>query len=158
MAEIDEKIKNDLEKSYRTTFIIVFIQIISTIALTVFGWFFATITDNSVSERAISLMWATVVLLFVASFILRRVLFSWERVKKSARLKGISGLLLALQNNTVFIGLIGVIISIIGFLIATLSGNKLEILRAGVVALVVFLFNFPRKAIWQKVVSSLNES
>lgn len=99
-------------------------------------------------------MWVTIILLVVASFVLRRVLFSWERFKKSARQER---LLIALQNSTVFLGLIGVIIAIIGFLVATLSGNKFEMLRVGAVALVVFLFNYPRKPIWQKIVAYLEK-
>lgn len=155
MSEINEKVANDLEKVYQTTSIIVSIQIFSTIILIIFGWFFAAITDISVSERAISLMWGTIILLVVVSFILRRVLFSMERLKQNAQSKK---LFIALQNNTVFLGLIGVIIAIIGFLVATLSGNKFEILRAGVVSLVVFLFNFPRKIFWQKIVFYLEGS
>jgi hypothetical protein len=146
---------NNLEKIYRTTSIIVLIQIASSVGLIIFGWFFAAVTDNSVSQRAISLLWAFIILLLIGSFVLRRVLFSWERLQKSARQ---SRLLLALQNSTVFIGLIGIIIAIFGFLAASLSGNKFEILRAGVISLVVFLFDFPRKTIWQKIVAQLEGS
>jgi hypothetical protein len=39
-----------------------------------------------------------------------------------------------------------------GVLISSLSGNKLEILRALIAALLDFIFNFPRKTIWQEVV------
>ena len=154
MGENNEKITNDWEKTFRTTSIIVLIQMFSTIVLIIFGWFFAAMTDNSVSQRAISLLWGMIILLVVGSFILRRVLFSWQRLQQSRRQ---NRLLVTLQNNTVFLGLLGVIIAISGFLVATLSGNKFEMLRAGAVALVVFLFNFPRKTIWQKIVAHLEK-
>jgi uncharacterized membrane protein YfcA len=146
--------KNSWEKSYQTTLIIVLIQIFATIVLIIFGWFFSTFTDNSVSSRAISLLWLSIILLVIASFVLRRVFFSIERLRKSAEQKNLS---LALQNNTVFIGLVGVIIAILGFLVATLSGNKFEMLRAGAVSLVVFIFNFPRKSVWQKIIAYLEK-
>lgn len=152
MDELSEKFGENLEKIYQTTSIILLIQIFSTISLIIFGWFFASITDNSVNPSAISLLWVAIVILIIVSFVLRRVLFSWKFLRKSAQQQK---LLIALQNSTVFIGLIGVIIAIIGFLVATLSGNKFEILRAGAIALVVFWFNYPRKTVWQKIVANL---
>lgn len=155
MNEITEISKVELEKCYRTTSVIVIILIVSTLVLTGLAWFLAANVDNSVTQSAITAIWLTIISLTVLSFVLRRVLFSIERLKRTVRQGGNSGLLLSLQNKTVFLCLIGIIIAIFGFLVATLSGNKFEMFRAEAVALVVFLFNFPRKTVWQRVIASL---
>lgn len=157
MNETAETNSNELEKSYKTTSVIVIILIVSTLALIGIAWFLAANVDNSVTDRALSALWVTIILLVVTSFVLRRVLFSRERLKQTFLQRGRSGLILSLQNKTVFLCLIGEIIAIIGFLVATLGGNKFEMFRAGAVALVVFLFNFPHKTVWQRVITNLEK-
>lgn len=158
MGEIITTIQNELDKRYQTTFRIVVILIFSALVLIVASSFLTAYIDNSVTDTAISALWISIILLTVLSFILRRILFSWSNLQKTAEQKGSLGLLAVIQNNTVFLCLIASIIAVIGFLVTILSGNKLEAFRAGIVVLMVFLFNFPRKAIWQKIVDSLGNS
>jgi hypothetical protein len=82
-------------------------------------------------------------------------LYNWERLKDAAILKGISGLLQILQKNAVLLGAMAELVTILGVVIAFLSGNRWEILRAGAVSLVVFAIIFPRKSVWTKIVSGL---
>lgn len=152
MVESNEKNSNNWEQVFQTTSWIVLVQIIITLVLIVLGWFFATSIDNSVNQRAISLMWMTIILFVIGSFVLRRILFSQKYLEKSVQE---NKLLLTLQTNTVFLSLIGILIAIIGFLIASLSGNKFEILRAGAISLLIFIFNFPRRPVWQNIVGQL---
>jgi len=93
----------------------------------------------------------------VGSFILRRMFFNWERLKNIALLKGISGLFGTLQRNSILLGAFGVIVAVLGFAISTFSGNSSDMLRAGAIALVVFLINFPRKKVWKTIVSNLGK-
>lgn len=157
MNQILEQNQKELNSRYRTTAIIVGIQIFSTVLLIVVAWFLAARTDNSITQEAVSALWMMVLFVAVGTFILRRFLFSWERLKNTALLKGISKLILTLQTNTIILCAFAEIIAIIGFLVATLSGNKFEMFRAGAVALIVFLLNFPRKSVWEKVVTNLEK-
>lgn len=149
MNEIEENIKNNFEAVYKTTTIIALIQIFASLILIIFGWFYSAYRDNSVNQKAIPILWFLVISFVILSFILRRVLFSRKRLLESSRQIGV---LSDLQNTTAILIFLGLIITLFGFLIGSLSGNKLEILRAGLAALVVFIFNFPRKTIWQKIV------
>lgn len=158
MSETITTIQNELDKRYQTTSRIVVILIISALVLIGASWVLTAYIDNSVTDTAISALWISIILLAVLSFVLRRVLFSWSKLRKIAEQKGSFGVLVTIQNNTVFLCLIAAIIAVIGFLVTILSGNKLEAFRAGIVVLMVFLFNFPRKAIWQKIVDSLGNS
>ncbi|HVE55572.1 MAG TPA: hypothetical protein VNB22_02015, partial [Pyrinomonadaceae bacterium] len=72
-------------------------------------------------------------------------------------LKGVSGLLRTLQRNSVILGIFALVVSFVGFLISSFSGNSSDMFRAGVIALVVFLINFPRKKVWKTIVSNLEK-
>lgn len=143
-----------LEKRYRISVIAVAVQILIMLVLTVIAWFVITYSNNDISEQANVALWATILLIAAGSFVLRRMLFSWERLKSVALLKGIPGLLDNLQANTILLGALGEVVAIMGFLVAVLSGNKFEMLRAGAISLIVFLMNFPRRAVWQKILAS----
>lgn len=155
MNRISEINRAEMEKRYRVTSAIVLIQILSTIILIAAAWFIAQKMDNSITEQAIWSLWIMVLFIALGTFALRRFLFSWERLKNIALLKGVKNLISTLQTNTIILSALAEIIVIIGFLVATLSGNKFEMFRAGAVALIVFLLNFPRKSIWEKIVANL---
>ncbi|MDQ3802212.1 MAG: hypothetical protein M3384_22530 [Acidobacteriota bacterium] len=142
-----------LEKRYRTSMLAVSVQILIMLALTVAAWFVITYSSNDISEQAGVALWGTILLIAAGSFILRRMLFSWDRLKSIALLRGIPGLLDSLQAYTILLGMFGLIVAIMGFLVATLSGNKFEMLRAGAISLIVFLINFPRRSVWQKILA-----
>lgn len=154
MEQISAENQKELNSRYKTTAIIVGVQILSTILLIVVAWFLSA-RDNSITQEAASALWMMVLFIAVGTFVLRRFLFSWERLKSTALLKGIQKLISSLQTNTIILCAFAEIIAIIGFLVATLNGNKFEMFRAGAVALIVFLINFPRKSVWEKIVANL---
>lgn len=157
MAEISSANRNELEKRYRTTTIVIAFQIFTVIALIVAAWFAAQSSNNSVSDQTLTTLWIAVLFIAVGAFLARRILFGWERLKNIVLLKGVKGLIQTLQKNAIILGAIGELVALTGFLIALLSGNKWEMFRAGAIALVVFLANFPRKSVWEKIVSNLEK-
>ena len=62
-----------------------------------------------------------------------------------------------MQSNAIILSAFIEIIVIIGFVVAFLSGEKFEMLRAGLVALILYAINFPRKSVWEKIVAGLQE-
>lgn len=146
-----------LEKRYRTSVIVVSAQILLMLALTVVAWFVITYSNNDISEQAVFARWGMILLIAAGSFVLRRMLFSWDRLKSIALLKGIPGLLDNLQAYTILLGALGEVVAINGFLVAVLSGNKFEMLRAGAISLIVFLINFPRKSVWRKILAGAEQ-
>ncbi len=158
MSEISPENRSELEKRYRTTVFIIVFQIFTVILMIAVAWFVAQNFDNSITNQSLTTLWAAVLFIAVGAFILRRLIFSWERLKNTALLKGIEGVIQSLQINYIFLGVIAEIVAIMGFLITTLSGNKWEMFRAGAIALVVFIANFPRKSKWEKIVSNLQNT
>jgi hypothetical protein len=154
---MEQRVENNaelLEKRYRTAVIVVISQIVITLVLIAGSWFVISFSGNDINDSALSALWLLVLCIAISAFVLRRMLFSWERLKNVALLKGVKGLLTGLQTNTILLSSLGEVIAIIGFLIAVLSGNKNEMLRAGAVALIIFLINFPRKTTWKKVLAA----
>ncbi len=157
MTEISAENRTELEKRYRAAVFVIIFQIFTVVALIAAAWFVAQSFDNSITNQSVMTLWAAVLFIAVGAFVLRRLLFSWERLKNTTLLKGIEGLLQSLQIKTIFLGVMAEIVAILGFLITTLSGNKWEMFRAGIVSLVVFLAVFPRKSAWEKIVVNLEK-
>lgn len=100
-------------------------------------------------------LWIGALFIAMGTFVLRRTLYRWDRLKDIAILKGITGVLDSLKINSIILGAMAELIAVIGFVISFLGGNPYEMLRAGAIALVVFLINFPRKSVWQKIAANL---
>jgi hypothetical protein len=146
-----------LQKRYRTAAFVVLAQIIFTLLLIPVAWFMAVNVENAISPKSVNTLWVAILFIALGTFVLRRMLFRWDRLRDVVLLKGIDGVLATLQTNAIILGAMAEIIAILGFLIAAMGGMKFDMFRAAVVALVVFLINFPRRGIWEKVVSSLEK-
>jgi hypothetical protein len=155
--DISVETQTQLQKRYRTAAFIVLVQIIFSLALIPAAWFLAISTENAITQQSLTALWVAILFIALATFVIRRMLFRWERLKDIYLLKGMSGLLSALQTNALILGAMAEIIAIMGFLIAALGGVKWDMFRAGVVALVVFLINFPRRSVWEKVAGSMEK-
>lgn len=157
MNEISAENLAALEKKYKTTSFIFIAQIAFTIILVIVGWFYAANVENSITEESLTSLRVGVIFIAITTFVIKRVLVRWDRLKTIALLKGIPGLLNSLQTNAIILGVMAEIIAIIGFLIAALGGIKTDMLTFGAVALILFLINFPRKGIWEKIVANLEK-
>ena len=155
MNKISPENLAEVEHKYRLTAIIFLSQILTTVVLIIFGWLYAADAEDAVAPDYFLALWFAVILIAVGSFFLRRTLNRRERFKSIASLKGVSGVLSALLTNSIIIGALAEVVAIIGFLIAFLGGAKFDVFRAGAVSLLVFLINVPRKAVWKKIIGSL---
>lgn len=154
MEEISAENLAGLEKRYKTTALIVSAQIVSAVIFLLAAWL-VTKNRETVSEDSFLTLWMVILFLSAATFVLRRQLFGWERLKNAALLKGVSGLTGVLQINTLVLSALAEIVLVIGLVITNLSGNFFDMLRATGIALIVFALNFPRLSIWKKIVNGL---
>ncbi|HEY0426440.1 MAG TPA: hypothetical protein VGC76_01415 [Pyrinomonadaceae bacterium] len=156
MEEISAENLAGLEKRYKTTVFIVSTQILSAVIFLCAAWL-VTKNRETVSEDSFLTLWLVILFVSAATFVLRRQLFGWERLKNRTLLKGVSGLINTLQINSILLNAFAEIVLIIGFIITILSGNFVDMLRSGGIALIVFALNFPRLSIWKKIVSNLEK-
>ena len=89
---------------------------------------------------------------------LRRTRFSAMRLQDIAGVRGISGLLKTLQGTTVQVAMLGLGIALMGFIGTILTGNEYEMLRAGLIAIAVLLYCYPRLSAWQKLVRGIEQT
>ena len=157
MEEVSPENLNRIESRYRATALIISGQIVFTLVLTVAVWLFATKTESSISRQTVTTLWVSIIFLALGAFVMRRMFFRWDRLKDITVLKGISGLLRTLQINAVILAAFATLSAIIGCIITVLTGETFEMLRALIVALIVFFINFPRKAVWEKIVAGMEK-
>ena len=102
-----------------------------------------------------TLIWAlriSIVVFGLGAVTLRRTRFSAARLQDIAALRGTGGLLATLQKTTILVAALGEAIAVMGFIITVLTGDRSDLLRAGVIALAVLFYAYPRRAAWERVV------
>lgn len=157
MNETSAENEKELEKRYRLTTLIVGAQIAFSVVLAILAWFGLGNTDSSNGAQFSTALWILVLFVAIGTFLLRRILFKWERLKKIALSKGTPGIFSALQRSSILLGALAEAIAVIGFVISVINGNKTDVLRAVAVALIVFFINFPRKSVWEKIVAGMEK-
>jgi hypothetical protein len=98
-------------------------------------------------------LWIAVLVFGLGAFVIRRTKFSAMRLKDTAAVKGVSGLLQTLQRTTMQIGCIGGAVALMGFVITILTGDWTNMLRAGGVSAIVLIYGFPFRSAWERVVA-----
>jgi hypothetical protein len=93
-----------------------------------------------------------IVFLGVGAVVFRRTRFAAMRLQDIGALRGVAGLLDTLQTTTVIVALIAAVIALLGFLISVMTGVGTDMLYLGVIAVVVLLYAYPRRAAWESVV------
>jgi hypothetical protein len=157
MNELKHEDDEAIGKKYRTTAIIVFSQIGFSLVLAGVAVFAVRGRDETEADTtSLTAMWVLIIFIAAGALVVRRLFYSWERLKNTKLLKGSNGLLQTLQTNAILLGAISEFIAIMGFVITMMSGSVFDMVRAEVVALITFLINFPRKSVWNRIVASLS--
>jgi hypothetical protein len=97
-------------------------------------------------------------ILGLGAVVWRRTKFSAIRLQDILALRGVSGLLATLQRTTVQVALMGGAIAIMGFIVTMLTGLFFYMLGAGIIALAVLLYCYPRRSAWESVVKGIEET
>lgn len=157
MPEITSENLTELENRHRTTAIVFVVQISLTIILIVASIFIAPKVESPNSDETLRTLWFIIIFIALGTFLLRRMFLRWDRLRDISLVKGIKGLLRTLQSNAIILAVLAETVVIVGFVISFLSGDWLDTLRAGVVALILLAINFPRKSVWERIVTNLQE-
>ena len=93
-----------------------------------------------------------ILVLGIGAVIWRRTKLATMRLQDIAGLAGPSGLLKTLEKTTIQMALLGAAIALAGFIATLAMGSEGYTYWAGVIALVVFLYSYPRKSFWLRIV------
>lgn len=97
-------------------------------------------------------IWITILVCGLGVVALRRTSFAAIRLRDIAAVKGVSQLLATLQKTTMLVALIGGLIALLGYLLAAMTDDATNMRNAGIIALAVLFYCFPRRSAWQRVV------
>lgn len=165
-----EQITNHLDNRYKAAATVIFIGFFSAVALTLAAFFLAgkiqpfgettgeasfsieNLIDPSAAHSTFTtFLWITILAVAISVFLLRRVIFAPAVLRDIATVKGATGLLQSLSAKTMLLAAFGELVAVLGFLIALASGNWLDMLRAALIATIIFFINFPRKSVWRRL-------
>jgi uncharacterized membrane protein len=141
---------NFFNQAYKTTATIVFASIFSVLVISMLA-FGLPLEAQQVSDEFLNLLWLLILMIAITVIFLRRFIFSEKRISVKAENNELAAIE-ALKFNTIFLVALADSISILGFLIVLLSGDKMSILRASAVSLLLLLIVFPRKSRWRNLI------
>jgi O-antigen/teichoic acid export membrane protein len=144
-----------LNSRHRATALVVGVQVVFVVALMLSSVVLGTPLTASGDEQTIYSMWAAILFLALGSFLLRRIFNGWERLTNAALLGGVPGLLKTLGANALITCSFGTVAAVVGYAVASMTGDVFDMVRASAVALLVFYANYPRKKVWKSVVARL---
>ena len=90
--------------------------------------------------------------LAIGSILLRRAQLHRMKLEVVAGTRGVEGLIKHLLNATILAAAIAEVIGILALTVVFFGGDHGDVIRLGVVALAVSLYNYPRLSSWQRVV------
>lgn len=136
--------------------------VVGLLALTLVLVIVAFVSGRYLVQRnnpALDMTWRIVVpILGLGAVAWRRTKFSAIRLQDILALRGAHGLLETLQRTTVQVALLGGAIAVLGFTVTMLTGLFFYMLGAGIIAVAVLLYCYPRRAAWQRVLRSIEET
>ncbi|MEK6285886.1 MAG: hypothetical protein AABO57_09115 [Acidobacteriota bacterium] len=90
--------------------------------------------------------------LAIGSIVIRRAQLHRMKLEVVAATRGAEGLIKHLLNATILAAAIAEIIGVLALVVAFFGGDQNDVIRLGIVALMVSLYNYPRRSAWQRAV------
>jgi hypothetical protein len=94
----------------------------------------------------------TILVFGLGAIALRRTKFNAIRLQDIGGLQGPSGLLKTLEQTTLQLAILAVLIVVVGFVGTILMGNEFYTYVGAVISIVVLLYSYPTRASWMKTV------
>jgi uncharacterized membrane protein YqjE len=159
VAQTTESISDELTGRHRVAVWTIYAMIGLTcllVALALAGVFVNTTRSRDPNfDLALRIL---IVFFAVGALYIRRWRFMPARLQDIASLRGTPALLKTLQKTTIYVAFIGGAIALMGFVLAMGTGNPVDMLWMAGIAVVVLLYAYPRRAVWQRVVDATENS
>ena len=151
-----EEIETELTRRHRAAATSVSALVTLTLALVALAYAGVRlpVNLNFIDPTAYVALWIVILFIGLGAVALRRMRFGALRLQTIADAKGDSALLATLHKTTVLVALCGIAIAAIGYLLFTRSGYPSDMLKAGIIAIAILLYTYPRRAAWQRVLQT----
>ena len=94
----------------------------------------------------------------IGSLAYRRIQMQGARLESVAKRRGVTGLIGHLVITTLVSGVLAEAVGLLGLMLSLLSGDLTHVIRLGVVALAVSVYNLPRLRPWQQAVEYFEQT
>jgi hypothetical protein len=96
--------------------------------------------------------YAAAAVLAIGSILWRRTQLHRIKLEAVAGTRGVEGLIKHLLNATMLAAAIAEVIGVLALVVAFFGGDQSDVIRLGIVAMAVSLYNYPRRSAWQRAV------
>ena len=96
--------------------------------------------------------YAAAAVLAIGSILIRRAQLHGMKLETVAVRRGVEGLIKHLLNATILAAAIAEVIGVLALAVVFFGGDQGDVVRLGVVALAVSLYNYPRLSAWRRAV------
>jgi hypothetical protein len=151
-----EEMETELTRRHRGAATLVSALITLTLALVALAYAGVRprVNLNFIDQTAYAALWIIILFAGLGAIALRRMRFGALRLQTIAEAKGLSALLATLHKTTVLVALFGLVIAFIGYLLFMRSTEPSDMLKAGIIAIAILLYTYPRRAAWQRVLQA----
>lgn len=156
-TQISTEVQSELIRRHRVTAMVVRSFLVVTIALiaVAFTGRAPVLGQANPDLTSVWFLRITIVVLGIGAVSLRRTRFIAARLQDIAALRGVSGLLQTLQNTTLQVSVLGLLIALMGFVLMMLTGVVDNMVFIGIAALAVLIYCYPRRSSWERVVHGI---
>ena len=137
---------------HRTALTLVLALTMSIVVYTGVGLLVLSLRGTQIQAQLPYAFYAAAAVLAIGSLLVRRVQLHRMKLEGVAATQGVEGLIKHLLNTTILSAAIAEIIGVLALLVAFFGGDQNDVIRLGVVALAVSLYNYPRRSAWQRAV------
>src|SRR5881628_3430854 len=152
MATNLQDVMDELRRRHRSAATVVVAFLILDLVLLAIAYFAGASLYRTGDPSIIMGLWIAILVFGLGAFVLRRTKFAALRLRDIAAVNGPAALLKTLQDTTIQCASIGGAIALMGFIITIRTGDWIDMLRAGGVAVVVLVYCYPFRAAWQRAV------
>ncbi|MFY9553942.1 MAG: hypothetical protein WAV47_04390 [Blastocatellia bacterium] len=147
-----ESLNGRVAAAHKTALILVLAFAMSLLIYAGVGLMILSLRTSTVQADPPYAFYIGAAVLAVGSILLRRAQLHRARLEAVASKRGVEGLIKHLLNTTLIAAAIAEAIGVLALLVAFFGGDQSDVIRLGVVALAVSLYNYPRRSAWQRAV------
>ena len=153
MAEINDA---ELARRHRAASLAVQLLVTFSLLLVVLAYVRVRLPLDSLQlpPAAYGTLWIVILFLGLGAIAFRRFRFNAIRLQDVADLGGPSALLATLQTTTLLLAALAALVALLGLVLYSVWQLPTDMLKAGVVAVAVLIYAYPRRAAWRKVVEA----
>ena len=145
-------LQDRVSAAHRTALILVIAFTMSVVVYTGVGVLIVGVRGGGPQADLPYPFYAAAAALAIGSIVLRRAQLHRMKLEIVATTRGVDGLIKHLANATIIAAALAEVIGILALVVAFFGGSRGDVIRLGLVALVVSLYNYPRRSAWQRTV------